>query len=247
MDVVELRDFYQTPLGLSAKRKIVHVLRQRFVANPQDMILGLGFAHPYLDDIAPENSISLSFMMARQGVIHWPLGQKNRSALIDENDLPLLESTADHVVVIHGLELAETPLEMLQEIWRVLAPQGKLYLVVPNRRGLWAASDASPFGSGQPFSRQQIAQLLKEARFSTNWWQEALVMPPLSAPSMLKIAPAAEALGRKFGSRFSGVIIVEAVKQVYAFSSGKRVRRLLPRFRPLLLPRPAGGSTAKTE
>jgi SAM-dependent methyltransferase len=139
MDVVELRDFYQTPLGLSAKRKIVHVLRQRFVANPQDMILGLGFAHPYLDDIAPENSISLSFMMARQGVIHWPLGQKNRSALIDENDLPLLESTADHVVVIHGLELAETPLEMLQEIWRVLAPQGKLYLVVPNRRGLWAA------------------------------------------------------------------------------------------------------------
>jgi hypothetical protein len=46
-------------------------------------------------------------------------------------------------------------------------------------------------------------------------------------------------MGDLITSRFSGVIIVEAVKQVYAFSSGKRVRRLMPRFKPALLPSPA--------
>jgi hypothetical protein len=36
----------------------------------------------------------------------------------------------------------------------------------------------------------------------------------------------------------SGVIIVEAVKQVYAIASGKRVRRISPRARPALAPLP---------
>lgn len=245
MDVVDLRDFYASPLGGSVQRLLARALQQRLQPKSDELVLGLGFASPYLDVLVPQNNVSLSFMMARQGVIHWPQGEMVRSALVDEYDLPLLESVADHVVVVHGLEQAELPLDMLQEIWRVMAPQGKLYLVVPNRRGLWAASDASPFGSGQPFSRSQIANLLKDARFSATWWQEALVMPPFPAPALLKSAMAVERIGQKLASRFSGVIVVEAVKQVYAFSSGKRARRLVPRFRPLLLPRPAGGSTTK--
>jgi hypothetical protein len=40
----------------------------------------------------------------------------------------------------------------------------------------------------------------------------------------------------------SGVVIVEAVKQVYAISSGKRVRRLVPRLQPALKPLPAPGA-----
>lgn len=245
MDVVDLRDFYASPLGSSVQRLLARALQQRLQPKSDELVLGLGFASPYLDVLVPQNTVSLSFMMARQGVIHWPQGEMVCSALVDEYDLPLLESVADHVVVVHGLEQAELPLDMLQEIWRIMAPQGKLYLVVPNRRGLWAASDASPFGSGQPFSRSQIANLLKDARFSATWWQEALVMPPFPAPAILKAAMAVESIGQKLGGRFSGVIVVEAVKQVYAFSSGKRARRLVPRFRPLLLPRPASGSTTK--
>ena len=46
-------------------------------------------------------------------------------------------------------------------------------------------------------------------------------------------------------SRFAGVTIVEAMKQVYAFSSGKRARRLMPRFRPALLPSPQACANTK--
>jgi hypothetical protein len=54
----------------------------------------------------------------------------------------------------------------------------------------------------------------------------------------LKAAPYLESAGSRLLGRFSGVVIVEAMKQVYAFSSGKRARRLVPRLRPVLLPAP---------
>ena len=238
MDVVDLREFYGSALGRSARALIGRALQQRLQPLSGQTVIGLGYAHPYLEDHISTDAVTLSFMLARQGVIHWPMEESVRSALVDECDLPLLESVADHVVVAHGLELADNPQEMLQEIWRVMAPQGRLYLIVPNRRGLWSASDASPFGYGQPFSRSQLAGLLKEARFTTNWWKEALVLPPMSAPWLLRTASACEAVGTRMVGRFSGVIMVEAVKQVYAFSSGKRVRRLVPRLRPALLPSP---------
>jgi SAM-dependent methyltransferase len=237
MDVVDLREFYQGPLGRSACGLIGRALAPRLSPRAGQTVLGLGFAHPYLEHLDPA-AITLSFMLARQGVIRWPASEAPRAALVDDCDLPLLESVVDHAVVVHGLELSDSPLDMLQEVWRVLAPQGKVYLVVPNRRGLWSSSEASPFGHGQPFSRGQLLALLKEARFSVTWSTEALMLPPFTSSSLLRMAPAAEVTAAKVLGRFAGVMIVEAVKQVYAFSSGKRVRRLVPRFRPVLLPSP---------
>jgi SAM-dependent methyltransferase len=182
----------------------------------------------------------MAFMLARQGVTHWPRDGLVKSALVDECDLPLLESTIDHVIIVHGLEMADLPLDMLQETWRVLAPQGRLILVVPNRRGLWSASERSPFGYGRPFSRSQLNGLMKEAQFSVLNWSHALHMPPLTGRSTLRLARYLEWTGSIVAGRFSGVTIVEASKQVYAFSSGKRARRMVPRLKPVLLPAPQG-------
>ena len=40
------------------------------------------------------------------------------------------------------------------------AAGGRLLIVVPNRRGVWARSDTTPFGHGRPYSRSQITHLL---------------------------------------------------------------------------------------
>jgi SAM-dependent methyltransferase len=239
MDVVELGEFYASPLGKATRRLIAAKLKPRYGTLRDATVMGLGFAPPYLDDLAGSTGQQFSFMMARSGVIRWPEQGPVQSALVDELDLPLLESTVDLALVVHALELSDNPLEMLQETWRVLAPQGRLLLVVPNRRGLWASSDSSPFGYGQPFSRSQLGKLLKQAQFSTVSWIQALNMPPVSRALVLSSAVALERVGDVLAPRLSGVIIVEAVKQVYAFSSGRRVRRELPRFRPVLLPQPA--------
>jgi SAM-dependent methyltransferase len=237
MHVVDFREFYASKLGQTTAGLIKRQLLELTQGKSGETVMGLGYATPYLEAIN-DDVVSLSFMLARQGVIHWPPGAANRSALVDEVDLPLLESMVDVALVVHGLEHAETPLEMLQEVWRVLAPQGRLILVVPNRRGLWAASESTPFGHGQPFSSGQISGLLRDAKFTTTQWRSALYLPPFRNETLLKTAKSFDMAGERALNRFAGVTIVEAMKQVYAFSSGKRARRLVPRFRPVLLPSP---------
>jgi SAM-dependent methyltransferase len=238
MDVVDHREFYGSRLGRISCRLLTSALRPIVTVQPQQLVLGLGYATPYLDLLVPQTATSIAFMLAKQGVIHWPRQGEPRSALVDECDMPLLESVADHVIAVHALERSENPTEMLHEIWRVMAPLGRLVLVVPNRRGLWSATDTSPFGYGQPFSRSQLTALLKEAKFSILQWKHALFVPPSQNRAMLKVAATLERLGPVTANRFSGVIIVEATKQVYAFSSGKRARRFVPQLKPALLPGP---------
>ena len=195
MDVVDLREFYASPLGNATRRLLSAKLKPRLGSLSDACVMGMGFATPYLDDLPTETKRTLAFMMARQGVIHWPREGAVQSALVDEFDLPLLESTVDLALVVHGLELTDSPIEMLQEVWRVMAPQGRLVLVVPNRRGLWAAFDTSPFGYGQPFSRTQLAGLLKEAQFSAVSWSHALQMPPTKRGFVHSGASAIERIG----------------------------------------------------
>jgi SAM-dependent methyltransferase len=232
MNVVELREFYSSPLGKATQRLVAGKLISAFDTTQDRIILGLGFAPPYLDS----NDRNLAFMTARRGVIHWPDEGLVQSSLVDELDLPLPDNSVDYALVVHGLEFTESPVEMLQEVWRVLAPQGKLLLVVPNRRGLWSASEATPFGYGQPFSRSQINRLLRDAQFSLTKIQPALLMPPRVRLLSLQFAAGLEKYGAVPLGRFAGVFVVEATKQVLAYSAGKRVRRLMPGFRPLLLP-----------
>jgi SAM-dependent methyltransferase len=232
MNVVDLREFYSSPLGKATHRLVAAKVLPMIGLAPDQTLLGLGFATPYLQGSVRD----LAFMMARRGVIHWPEEGYVQSALVDELDLPLSDNSVDLVLVVHGLEFTDSPIEMLQEAWRVLAPQGKLVLVVPNRRGLWSASESSPFGFGQPFSRSQLNSLLKDAQFSIGRIEPALYVPPRAGLAGLAVAGGIERLGRAALGWFSGVLIVEANKQVYAYSAGRRVRRASPRFRPLLLP-----------
>ena len=44
---------------------------------------------------------------------------------------------------------------------------GKLVIVTPNRRGLWARFEHTPFGTGRPFSRGQLTELLRLKQMET--------------------------------------------------------------------------------
>ncbi len=239
MDIVDLSEFYASRLGSATRRALTARLKPMLTGLAGAKVAGLGFAMPYLGDGVPEAEAQFAFMLARQGVFAWPDGAAVRSALVDECELPLLESAIDVALVVHGLEFTDAPEDMLKEIWRVLAPQGRLILVVPNRRGVWARFDSSPFGHGQPFSRPQIAALLRESRFSISSWSHALYFPPSTSSAVLSSAGLIEAVGRRVAPAISGVLVVEAVKQVYASTTGKRARRSLLRARPVLVPLPS--------
>ena len=84
----------------------------------------------------------------------------------------------------------------------MLAAGGKLLAVVPNRRGLWARMDTTPFGHGRPYSRSQILHLLRETWFTPMGWDEALYVPPIARNWFLRSAVAWERVGATISGAF---------------------------------------------
>jgi SAM-dependent methyltransferase len=135
-------------------------------------------------------------------------------ALADEGDLPLADGIADRILLVHSLETTPRLKRLMREIWRVLADGGKLAIVVPNRRGFWCWNDDTPFGSGQPYSKSQLTALLDRHLFEAVQLTGALYLPPVLARWWPRAAVPSERLGRRFLSRLSGVIVVEAQKSM---------------------------------
>lgn len=229
MDVIDLRDFYGRPLGRVARRFISQRVRRLWPNVTGLNVLGLGFATPYLGVFLNEATRVIGLMPARQGVMRWPSEGRCLTGLVDENELPLEDESMDRVLVVHGVEASESLRVMLRQIWRVLAPGGRVLIIVPNRSGLWSRREATPFGHGQPFSRRQIMQLLRESMFSPMGWDNALFVPPFDWRPVVRSANLWERVGYFLWPRFSGVILVEAVKQIYAATPApvaQKVRRV---------------------
>ncbi len=234
MNVVDLQDFYASPLGKATHRLVFPKISPVLQGGADRRVLGLGYATPYL----PPSRGAMAFMLARRGVMHWPPTGLVQSALVDEYDLPLPDHSIDLALVIHGLEFTDDPTEMLRELWRVLAPRGQLILVVPNRHGLWSLSDSSPFGFGQPFSPMQLIRLMKAAEFSLDQMNYGLFMPPWLNLGGLRMAPTVEKFGAAVLGQLSGVLIASATKHIFAYTTGKRLSRGALRLRPALLSSP---------
>ena len=124
----------------------------------------------------------------------------------------------------------------------MLSPEGRLILIVPNRSGIWARFDTTPFGHGRPYSRGQLTRLLREAMFTPLNWDQALYMPPFNWPVLLRSAIAWERVGAILWPGFCGVNIVEATKQVYAATPEAVRKGVRARFHPV----PAGSVTARS-
>ncbi len=229
MDVVDLLDFYDSRLGQVARGMIQRRLRALWPDVRGETVLGLGYATPYLHAFGDQAERVIAVMPARQGVLHWPLGDRNLVSLADEVELPLPDLSVDRVLLAHGLECTEQLRGMLREVWRVLSERGRLLVVVPNRRGLWARREATPFGAGQPYTAGQLTRLLRDNLFTPLNTTRALFLPPLDRRLLLRSAPAFENLGQRWFQVFAGVVMVEAGKRLYAATAvpAKRRRRVL--------------------
>lgn len=240
LDVVDLRNFYAQPLGTVARRFVGRGIRARFADTRGMRVVGIGYATPYLGLFREEAERCLAFMPAPQGVVKWPSARPTLSALVEELELPLTDAAVDRVLLVHALENSRDPEALLREVWRVLAPGGRLLAVIPNRSGIWARADTTPFGHGRPYSRSQITHLLRETWFTPSGWGEALYLPPVARSWFLRSAVAWERSGATISAPFAGVHIVEATKQVYrAIPARRERRRLVPTLEPVLAPSPS--------
>ena len=235
-DVVDLRDFYRSPLGQIARRMIRRAIHQVWPEMRGMRLLGIGYATPFLAAMGSDTERTIAVMPATLGVLRWPSEAGNRVTLAEESELPFADYSIDRVLLVHALETSEEVRAMLKEVWRVLAGGGRVLIVAPNRRGIWARLDRTPFGSGRPYTMSQLSQLLRDEQFTPVGSDAALFIPPATGRMMLRAAAAWERIGRRWFPTFAGVLLVEATKQIYAKPAAARA----PRRRFVYAPAPHG-------
>ncbi len=215
-DVAELRDFYARPLGIAVRRVLAHRLRARWRNVTGEVVIGLGFAPPFLGPYRNEAARIAAIMPAGQGALVWPRTGDKLTVLADEEHLPLPDNSVDRLLAVHCLETAERVGPLLREIWRVLSPRGRVMLIVANRRSVWARSDKTPFGHGRPYSRRQLENLLNQSMFSTKSFSYALHAPPIEHDLVLRSVTNLERIGARMWPGIGGAIMVEGQKELLA-------------------------------
>ena len=98
----------------------------------------------------------------------------------------------------------------------MLTNDGRLIIVAAHRRGLWSVIDTTPFAAGRPYLKPQLARLLEESMFRPRAWSAALYFPPFGARFLLRASSAWERAGAKMWPGLSGVLMVEAGKELLA-------------------------------
>lgn len=216
IDVQTAADFYATPRGLVAARLLRERLTELWPSLPGQSVLGLGYAMPYLRLWREEAARCVAMTPAQLGPAVWPAGHPNLTCTAPEDALPFPDMSFDRILLVHGLEAAESARRLLREVWRVLKDDGRLLIVAPNRTGMWAHMEATPFGQGQPYSPGQIGRLLAASLFRVERRGGALYMPPAKLRVVLRGAPLWERAGPRIAPGLAGVTITEASKDIYA-------------------------------
>lgn len=214
-DVTRLIEFYKSPLG-KISRALVREEVIRLSGNVRGLrVLGLGFATPYLRFTLATAERVLAFMPGRQGASAWPREGPSHTVLCDPLELPLTDAAVDLIIAVHAFEQIADAEEFMRELWRVAAPNARLVVVVPRRRGMWAQTDNTPFGDGHPYSRTQMERLLRDHSFVPEQWRDALYLPPSQKSLVLKSTRLFERIGRILMPMFSGVMLVSARKELF--------------------------------
>jgi SAM-dependent methyltransferase len=214
-DAAALAAFYGTRAGRVAR----HAIRARLAAIWPRLsglrLLGFGFTTPYLGIFGAERAIAAA--PSGMGALRWP-SDRAASLECEEDALPFADSLFDRVLIVHGLERAEALRPLLRQLWRVLAPEGRLLVVAPNRASLWAQVETTPFGHGRPFSRRQLDRILREALFEPQRWERALYAPPLATRFLASHGGGWERAGGLLFPALCGVHVMEAKKSIYGMT-----------------------------
>jgi len=204
--------FYESRAGRQTAALLARRLQSVMPNTIARRVLGLGYTLPYL----PRNAtFCVSGRLNTALTQRLPMGARPLAdCLIDSGRLPFDDLSMDIVLAVHGLEFARSAPDFLRSIWRVLTGDGTLVLVVPNRSGFWAHTDATPFGHGIPFSTNQLSRILEQGLFRIERHTGALMMPP--AALHMTNGLLAERLGQTFGYALAGLHVVTARKNAFA-------------------------------
>ncbi|PIR33444.1 MAG: hypothetical protein COV36_02625 [Alphaproteobacteria bacterium CG11_big_fil_rev_8_21_14_0_20_44_7] len=202
-----LAKFYSTELGKLTAWFIRKKLAKLWGAAQGKKILCLGYTQPFSKAIAKNNT--LIFPEAD-----------------NEIKLPYRDAEFEGILAIHYAGNQENFEEALEEIWRVLEPNGHFLLIIVNKYGLWRWSKIR---GRELYSKHDILNLLMFNKFAPRRFDRALFFPPIKLYSILKFL---DNIGSFIWRPFSGLLIFESEKLIFAPRG--RLLKVTPSIKELL-------------
>lgn len=214
-DITTLLKFYHSALGGVTRRYITALLDELWSMDDKTPLCGIGYSDPYLDIYHDRGIECLALNSIFSGVYARTNTPTYGAVLVKETELPLGDNTQTRILCTHILEHTSWADYFLKEIMRVLSCEGEVIFIVPNRRGLWARFENTPFGCGEPYTRKQICDLIERQGFYITQKDTTLFFPPKDNPPSRLYMNMIEYIGRRFLSRYGGIHIIKAVKRNY--------------------------------
>lgn len=215
-----LEAFYATRLGRAAAQMMGQRLIDLWGPCAGETVLGIGFPAPLLQlwqasartciGVLPEGIGPSAYNTPRGGAV----------TLAPEHRLPFADGSFDRVFLLHALEEAENPRLLMREAWRVLSPEGRIVVAAANRKSFWSINESEAFGHGRPWTRRQLIAFMNDTLFQVTASTTAVHMPPLNWRLITSAAKSWERAGELVLPGLGGVVLVEAVKRLYAKPGG---------------------------
>ena len=212
----DIYSFYQSKLGGLVKR----IIRQKIISSidksKHSDVCGYGYVSPYLSFINKHFHQS-NVLEFRPDFFNQVVQERVdfNQKFIHEYFLPLEPSMVDIVISTHLLEFVEKPQSSIEEIWRILRPNGYFISVLPRRSGIWTRYDNNPFGFGRSYSSAQFKNLISDY-FVLDEKNSFLHFPPWSHYLNYKFYQTFENLGNKLFPYMGGLMFCVCKKIVYA-------------------------------
>ncbi len=228
MDITasDIYSFYNTKLGQILKNYIQYHINSQIKQIEPLAICGYGYTEPYLSYFSKQESQNTFIDLIPEfldGSVNQTLNYDQKT--IHEYFLPLDPSSVDLVISTHLLELVEKPKSSIEEVWRVLKPNGLFIAVVPRRAGLWTRYDNNPFGYGRSYSSMQFRELIKNHMVLESK-KSFIHFPPWNHYLNYKFHQTLEKTGEVIFPFIGGLMILVCKKIVYA--TNKKYSKKIP-------------------
>jgi len=215
-----LEAFYQSRLGEAAAQRMGARVLDLWGSCDGMRVLGIGFPAPLLKLWQNDAATCVGAVPEEIGEVRHASDKGQVLCSVPEHRLPFPEGLFDRVFLLHALEEADSPRQLLRQAWRVLAPEGRIVVAVTNRRSMWSLADNKPFGHGRPWTRQQLVRFLNDSLFQVTASTTAVHMPPLDWRLITGASKSWERAGELVLPGLGGVVLVEAVKRLYTKPGG---------------------------
>ncbi|MCD6056200.1 MAG: hypothetical protein K0R12_1162 [Gammaproteobacteria bacterium] len=140
------------------------------------------------------------------------------SLLAEYEALPFASESIDVVLIAHALEFSKDPAGLLNEVYRCLIPEGKVFILCFNSASLWGLyrcrKNKMPPWTGRFIRPAVLRRQLKEAGFNLAKVSSVMQRPPVKREGIFNSLRCLEWIGKYCWPEKAGCYAMSATKEI---------------------------------